>query len=253
MIFKKNKKLASQLPEARRIHDEKVYLVEDRSEKPKEIFIQVRDLIKNWQCNYSQPVHLLDVGCATGDFLKFVSMEFPDFKQSGLDVSQKMLMESRKRLPDTHFIEGSLLDKSALNGKKFDVITCMGVLSIFDSLEEPIEILLKALKPNGLLIIFGMMNEYAMDVLVRCRYANSPNEPWQIGYNAFSREYYERVIEQSDLKLDYSWKKFQMPFSVAKTDDLLRNWTVPLGDDPYQQIRGTSQLSTQYILEIKVK
>ncbi len=253
MTNKKHNTLASALPEARRIHDEKVYLVENRAEKPKEIFIQIRDLISGWKNVGAQNMDLQDVGCATGDFLSYVAREFPKFSLTGLDVSSKMLEVLGQRVPSANSIQASLIDDDALGGKKFDVITCMGVLSIFDSLEKPIEILLKALKPNGLLIVFGMMNEYAMDVLVRCRYSNLPNEPWQIGYNAFSREYYERVLNQSNVKLTYSWRKFQLPFSIPKNDDLLRNWTVSLDGDPFQQIRGTSQLSTQYILQVNLE
>lgn len=247
------KMIASQLPEARRIHDEKVYLVEDRSDKPKEIFKQIRTIIQDWRENQMSdtPVDLLDIGSATGDFLSYVAREFHGWRLTGLDVSEKMLDVSRIRLPEVDFVQGSILDEQALAGNKYDVITCMGVLSIFDSLEVPVKNLVDALKPNGLLIIFGMMNEYAMDVLVRCRNSNYADEPWQIGYNAFSREYYERVLNSLDRSLHFSWTKFRLPFEIAKTDDLLRNWTVVLDDEKYQQIRGTSQLSTQYILTIK--
>jgi ubiquinone/menaquinone biosynthesis C-methylase UbiE len=251
MTKKKFDALASPLPEARRIHDEKVYLAEDRSDKPKEIFKQVRNIFQGWYGSHPGPVELLDVGSATGDFLSFVAREFPDWRLTGLDVSERMIAESRQRIPKAQFIEGSLLDQSCLAGKQFDVITCMGVLSIFDSLEEPLGILTRALKPKGLLIIFGQMNEYAMDVLVRCRYAHTPDEPWQIGYNAFSREYYERVLGAQERKMTYTWQKFLLPIDLPRSNDLLRNWTVSHGDDPRQQMRGTSQLSTQYILQIQ--
>jgi len=241
---------ASPLPEARRIHDEKVYLAEDRSSHPKEIFKQVGVILKSRFGASQVPMELLDVGSATGEFLGYVANEFPDWKLTGLDVSDRMVAESRRRLPNARFLTGSLLEQSVLSNQRFDVITCMGVLSIFDSLEEPIEVLVRALKPKGLLIIFGMMNEYAMDVLVRCRYSHAPDQPWQIGYNAFSREYYERVLGQQGRKLEFSWQKFVLPFAIAKREDLLRNWTIQTENDPHQQIRGTSQLSTQYILQV---
>jgi trans-aconitate methyltransferase len=240
-----------QLPEGRRIHDEKVYLAEDRASEPKEIFKKMAELLLSYQTERSgSTISLLDIGCATGEFLHFVGQKFPDWQIAGLDVSEKMLAEAARRSPSVKFIRGSVLDKSLFDRSQFDVITCMGVLSIFDSLEEPVANLISALKPHGLLIVFGMMNEYAMDVLVRCRYANAPDQPWQIGYNAFSREYYDRVLRQHE-HLTWSWQRFKLSIDLPKREDLLRNWTIYTEFDPHQQIRGTSQLSSQFILQVR--
>jgi len=247
--------LASPLPEARRIHDEKVYLAEDRSAEPKQIFRRVKEILTTWNGYTRSQVELLDVGSATGEFVGFLSNELPTWRLAGVDVSESLNSVARQRVPSAQFHNASLLDRDFFQKSQFDVITCMGVLSIFDSLEEPLENLMLALRPNGLLLIFGMMNEYAMDVLVRCRYADAPSQPWQIGYNAFSREYYERVLRDLERKqsrpLKCHWEKFHLKTSLPRRADLLRNWTIKTEDDPYQQIRGTSQLSTQFILRVE--
>jgi trans-aconitate methyltransferase len=239
-----------QLPEGRRIHDEKVYLAEDRASEPKEIFKLIGRTLQQYES--AGAVSLLDIGSATGEFLHFAAKQFPGWELTGLDVSEKMLAEAARKVPSAKFIQASVLDRNYFTSQQFDVITCMGVLSIFDSLEEPVSNLIAALKPKGFLIIFGMMNEFAMDVLVRCRYANAPDQPWQIGYNAFSREYYERVLQQQGKRLTWSWQKFKLPIDLPKRDDLLRNWTIRTESDPRQQIRGTSQLSSQFILEVRL-
>jgi ubiquinone/menaquinone biosynthesis C-methylase UbiE len=240
-----------QLPEGRRIHDEKVYLTEDRTSEPKEVFKLIGSMLQQYAAG-TGPVSLLDIGSATGEFLHFAAKQFPGWDLTGLDVSEKMLTEAARKVPSARFIQGSVLDRTYFSRPRFDVITCMGVLSIFDSLEEPVTNMIATLKPKGLLIIFGMMNEYAVDVLVRCRYADAPDQPWQIGYNAFSREYYERVLQQQGKHLTWSWQKFKLSIDLPKRDDLLRNWTICTESDPHQQVRGTSQLSSQFILQVRL-
>ncbi len=240
-----------ELPPGERLHDDLVYLVENRADEPKEIFKVLRDILAADPVSGEEQVDMLDVGCATGEFIQYLRSQFPDWTYFGLDVSEKLIEESRRRLPKVNFTCGSLLDSSCFNDRKFDVITCLGVLSIFDSLEQPLSNLIDGLSDNGTLLVFGMMNEFAVDLLVRCRYSDKPNQPWQSGFNAFSREYYAHVLRAHDRSLNWSWTRFRMPFAMPRKDDLLRNWIIRTEQDPFQQMRGTGQLSPQFILQVK--
>ncbi len=69
----------------------------------------------------------LDLACGTGGFTR--ELQAAGLHVTGLDISEEMLVEARRRLPDVAFVAGDLRNFS-LPGR-FDLITC-----VFDSLNN---------------------------------------------------------------------------------------------------------------------
>ncbi|GGM21606.1 class I SAM-dependent DNA methyltransferase [Deinococcus aerophilus] len=69
----------------------------------------------------------LDLACGTGGFTR--ELQAAGLHVTGLDISEEMLAEARRRLPDVAFVAGDLRSFS-LPGR-FDLITC-----VFDSLNN---------------------------------------------------------------------------------------------------------------------
>ena len=68
----------------------------------------------------------LDIGCGTGDCQKQVSEEIPSVCGIGIEQSPNLLKRAKaKKFKKFQFVE-SILD---LKQRKFDLITCVGVLS----------------------------------------------------------------------------------------------------------------------------
>ena len=63
---------------------------------------------------------LLDVGCGTGIHLRYLARWYD---VTGLDASGPMLVVARRKLPDAHFVQGTM--QSFRLPRRFDVITCL--------------------------------------------------------------------------------------------------------------------------------
>tara|TARA_B100001250_G_scaffold402954_1_gene416777 strand:+ start:1108 stop:1608 length:501 start_codon:yes stop_codon:yes gene_type:complete len=114
---------------------------------------------------------VLDIGCATGDFLKFINIKFPKSKRYGLEINKKLCSIAQKRK-----IAEKIFNKNILKIKKFekfDFIFISGVHSIFDDLFllfSKLKMLMSS--KNSEIYVFGIWNPYDVDVLVRLKKKN---------------------------------------------------------------------------------
>ncbi len=90
---------------------------------------------------------LLDVGCATGDFLH-IAKEY--YKVEGLEISQWSAQLARER--------GILVHENLLDGIKedclYDVITLWGVIEHFENPRIELQHLFRLLKPGGIVCLW---------------------------------------------------------------------------------------------------
>lgn len=78
----------------------------------------VKNIIKQFEKKPSKT--LLDVGCGTGEHLKYLSRSF---RCKGIDISEKMIETCKIKVPDAEFEIADMIDFNL--GEKFDVITCL--------------------------------------------------------------------------------------------------------------------------------
>ena len=110
-----------------RIADDDIYLNEDRYENTKEMFKYVASKLEN--INLGSGSTVLDVGCATGEFIYYLMKKFPDCEFTGVDVSEQMINRASKKMPEvSYFCEDILKKSNNLHKKKYNVVTCIGVL-----------------------------------------------------------------------------------------------------------------------------
>lgn len=236
-----------------RIADDPIYLNEDRSAEPKEIFKFVRDAIAADE--RGPGTKLCDVGCATGEFLDFLSRCFSDFSLYGLDVSAPMIADASKRFPKISFRVASAIDPSAFTEPEYDVTTSIGVLSCFDAedAETMIRNLVACTRDGGSVFLSSKFNPDPVDVLMRYRRAGQDAaEQWETGWNIYSQSTVDGLLASSQRDLSWSWKPFRLPFALPKRDDPMRAWTMETAEDPNQQINGACQLLYFDLLHIRV-
>lgn len=99
---------------------------------------------------YASSGKLLDVGCATGDFLK-VAKNF-GYLSEGLELSRWSSEVARKR--DITVYENRLRVLSQKFPAKYDIITMWGVIEHFQNPRSEMLYINKLLKPGGLLVIW---------------------------------------------------------------------------------------------------
>ena len=214
----------------------------------KEYFKIVIGLMK--QMYPEEAFSLVDVACASGGFI-FHASQALRFKQCvGVDISDALIAKARACIAGAEFIEGSIYDLSVLNGRTFDVCTCLGTLSIFDDIETPLHNLLSLVKPGGALITYDLVNDDPVDTIIRYRLADeaADGHVWRTALNSVSRVTYEKVLAQLPGKIRFEWIDFEMPFAIPKTDNPMRAWTIATAQGKHQLVVGTGQLLTFKIL-----
>jgi SAM-dependent methyltransferase len=95
---------------------------------------------------------LLDVACGTGLHLEHLCSKFDC---EGLDISEDMLAEARKRLPEIVFTRGNMPDFDL--GRRFDAVTnlfsSIGYMTTPEMLERAVANMARHLEPGGVLLV----------------------------------------------------------------------------------------------------
>jgi SAM-dependent methyltransferase len=78
----------------------------------------VQNIIRRFERKPSKT--LLDVGCGTGEHLKFLSKHF---RCTGLDISKEMIKTARAKVPNARFDVADMIDFRLRD--RFDVVTCL--------------------------------------------------------------------------------------------------------------------------------
>lgn len=83
------------------------------------------ELIKN----KSTATRILDVGCGYGEFHKYLKQHLKaNFKYTGIDLCENMIIQAKKTFPSSVFICGDFL-KYKFKDKKYDYIFCNGIFT----------------------------------------------------------------------------------------------------------------------------
>lgn len=110
----------------------------------------VKEIIKQFEKRPSRT--LLDVGCGTGEHLKYLSS---DFQCRGIDLNRDMIENAKKKVPNAKFKVANMVDFRLK--EKFDVIICLfssiGYVQNFNNLVKTLETFYKHLNDEGLAII----------------------------------------------------------------------------------------------------
>ena len=222
-----------------RIADDGIYLTEDRYEKPKEMFKFIHSLLPSDRLG--RGIDWLDVGCATGEFLYYVRNQYSSDRFTGIDISPDMIKKAQAKMPLDTFVCQNILSERPVETSQYDIVTCTGVLQIFDDLEMPIERLLTYVKSGGLLVITGSVSSHDIDVLMKYRRVGK-SATWETGWNLFSTNTYEKFIKNHRRPVSIHWHDFEMPYEIRETRDPMRTWTIKTEANEHQLINGAGQL-----------
>ena len=202
----------------KRDHD-KFYLFESNKEI-KQVFVEVADAAE-----ISSFKSIADVGCATGVFPNYLKKRFPEANVVGIEYLNDLIKKAAIDFPEINFIQGNVLDKDSIT-QKYDVITMLGVLCIFDDYSKVIKNVLSWLNPKGRLILHNMINDYDIDVFVKYNPSGKQfNEnKLQSGWNILSEKSLSLVAEENNAKIIFS-RKFKLNIKLEKRNDVMRSWT----------------------------
>lgn len=110
----------------------------------------VKHIIRQFEKKPSKT--LLDVGCGTGEHLKYLSQTF---RCKGIDISEEMVETAKTKVADADFEIADMIDFSL--DEKFDVITCLfssiGYVQTFKNLVKTLKNLFNHLNNEGLTLV----------------------------------------------------------------------------------------------------
>ena len=184
----------------KRTHD-KFYLKENRKQETKEYFKFVDKILKKkYNLKKNKNLEIIDVGCATGEFLFFLKNKYPNLNLSGMDIMSDLIDKAKKDVKDVKFHVGDVTNPKKYLKKKFDIVIFMGVHSIWDDPNDWFPFLLKLCKKKGRLYIFGLFNPNPVDTFVKIRRSNSLNtKQLEPGWNLISLETYKKYFKSKTI------------------------------------------------------
>ena len=209
-----------------RTHDH-FYVHDGPDKEVKEFFKLIVKLIhqRTQSGKLNNDFSLLDAGCAAGVFLNYVNTQFPNSNLQGLEVLDVLVEKARSNFPQLTFSHGSIFDRHRFKKQQFDIVTLLGVLSIFDEPKAGIQNCVEWLKPGGQLIIFGMFNQYDNDIYVKYRAVGSSDpDSLESGWNIMSEKTMTAICEA--LNCEVAFVPFQINVDLEKhPTDSVRSWT----------------------------
>jgi 2-polyprenyl-3-methyl-5-hydroxy-6-metoxy-1,4-benzoquinol methylase len=202
----------------KRTHDN-FYLNEDNS-NIKQSFVEVADEVSLMSFN-----SVADVGCAAGAFPNYLKKRFPNAEVVGIEYLENLITKAKADFPLLEFKQGNLLDKTSVKGK-YDVITMLGVLCIFDDYKKVIENALSWLNPGGRLILQNMISEFDVDVIIKYKHSSLDfhEDSLESGWNIVSEKSLAFVAEANNAKI-ISSRPFHINVDLQKQSDVMRSWT----------------------------
>ena len=241
-----------------RKHDE-FYANEDRSKNIKYSFECIIKLLKERRFDIDQ-IKLLDIGCASGDFL-FAVRELcgiPAENLAGADLLDSLLISAREKLPEVLFFKRDISSDDFSMHLEYDVVTLIGVLQIFDEYETAIDNCIDCCASGGTVVVSGPFNPYPVDMLTRYRRVDAgepQRQPLELGWNIFSKLGLENFLSTHSRVASYHFHDIEFPESVAlepRPDDWLRSWTMESAVGK-KFVNGNQIIQHHSILEILVR
>lgn len=96
------------------------------------------------------PATMLDIGCGSGHTIAYFHERCPETLFTGVDLSGEAIAIAERRAPYANLVDG---DFKALDLPAFDLVTLLGVLEHFESLEEGLQAVRKTAAPGGFVYV----------------------------------------------------------------------------------------------------
>ena len=197
---------------------------------------------------------VLDIGCATGALIHYLSTVFQDFSFEGIDISEELIGIAKTKVPNVNFRVGTLHTLPETGTDLFDVVLLFGVLGIFDDSDarDAIHRLTKLVRPGGYIYLFSQFNEFDVDVLIKHRLTNPSNywADWESGWNIYSYRTIDNWLR--DHVTEYKFIDFEIPITLAPQENPIRTWTIEMTNGGRKLTNGLKLLVDLKFLEIKV-
>ena len=218
-----------------RTHDN--FYAKELIKEPKTSFVLVGNLIESLDLKRGGGV--ADIGCAVGAFPNYLKGRFKYINVTGFEYSKELVGKAISLFPGIKFIPADITNSDDwvpyLNS--FDIVTVLGVLSIFDDIDDSLQNIKKILKKDGKVFIHGMFNPYPLDVFIKYREAGSENMDLESGWNIISQKTVVNKLHDIGFH-SIKFHPFKLDINLPRQEDPVRSWTEMLIDGERQIVNG---------------
>ena len=185
---------------------------------------------------------LLDVGCATGDFLYFAEKKFPDASFFGIDVDKDLLAIAKEKTKDgCNFVKENIWELNKII-KKYDVVTAFAISGYFDDEIKFLDPLIKSLNKKGVLIVQGLFNMNGITVRTEWKKKGE----WQPGLNQLNFERVKDYLEEEKFMLKVHRVKIKTKINFSKE---FPHRAFSVNHKDYSLMNGANLHLPDYLLE----
>lgn len=234
-----------------RTHDS--FYSEEKNLEVKDLWIEIANLIE--KSTPRQGASIADIGCAIGVFPNYLKKRFPQCEVCGFEFLESSLVVGRDTYPNLDLRYGDILNPVDWS-EQYDILTCTGVLSIFDDISSPLSNIVKSTKKGGRIYIHSLFNPYPVDVLIKYKLNSKDDHAWEAGWNIFSQDKVKKVMLDLGVK-EVKFHEFVISKQINKREDFVRSWTEEVVVDSFgkkkqQIVNGLCLKQPHYIMEALV-
>ena len=191
--------------------------------------------------------HILDVGCASGNFIHLLRENFSEIHLDGFDISEDLIDLAKKRnLDKCNFFVSDI--KTFDPNKKYDIIIASGVMSYFEDFIKPMERFLSWLNKTGKLYIFGRFNSHDIDTIIYHRNNYHDNPKWTGGLTSYSIGSVSRFLDKKSVK--YEFIHFNLSIDLDSKDNPITTYSIMTENGKKIILNGANIIAEQYFLSI---
>ncbi len=212
--------------------------------RKKDFFLPVYEMLADARART-----VLDVGCASGDFLHFLP---PRITGTGIDKSAELIRIARERMGESRhtFLEREILAGTGIRDLgAFDAVTLLGVLSTFLDFRAPLDRVLEL--GADLIVINGPFNDSPIDALHYHRDLAAGETEYSCCYAIPSMKSIGEYLHSKGSH-DFTFSPFRMTSELARDPEHpLRNYHVTLDNGQRYLTNGAGILFREYFLVIR--
>tara|TARA_Y100000590_G_scaffold465530_1_gene638094 strand:- start:430 stop:1134 length:705 start_codon:yes stop_codon:yes gene_type:complete len=190
---------------------------------------------------------ILDVGCASGNFLNLIREKFDKVKLHGFDISEELIsLANKRKLDNCNFFLSDISNfKSSI---RYDIIIASGVMSLFDNFSEPLDNWLSHLKSKGKLYIFGRFNTQDVDTIIHHKNNYHDNAEWTGGFTSYSIKTVSKFLDNKEF--EHKFYRFHLETNLSIDENPIKTFSIVTENGEKIIMNGANIVAEHYFLSI---
>jgi ubiquinone/menaquinone biosynthesis C-methylase UbiE len=112
-----------------------------------------------------------------------------------MQIAEKLMKQKNVQLINRDFTK-----KHFKIVKKFDYVTCLGTINLFNEIESIFSTMFKLCKKNGKIFIYDIFNDDPVNIRSSINFDDDNNKKWYSQFNCFSQSHVKKICKKINPK-----------------------------------------------------